>query len=105
MNTEELMGKLVETEQRSRSNSHRLDELTDRVNVLDRLTTAVEVMATEQKHQGATMTEIQTDVTALGQKVDTMEKKPGKRWEGIVDKAIWAVLAAVIAYLLGRLGL
>ncbi len=105
MNTEELMGKLVETEQRSRSNSHRLDELTDRVNVLDRLTTAVEVMATEQKHQGATMTEIKTDVTALGQKVDIMEKKPGKRWEGIVDKAIWAVLAAVIAFLLGRLGI
>ncbi len=105
MNTEELMEKLVETEQRSRSNSHRLDELAERVNVLDRLTTAVEVMAPEQKHQGATMTEIKTDVTALGQKVDIMEKKPGKRWEGIVDKAVWAVLAAVIAFLLGRLGL
>ncbi len=105
MNTDELTEKLVETEQRSRSNSHRLDELTDRVNVLDRLTTAVEVMATEQKHQGATMTEIKTDVTALGQKVDVMEKKPARRWESIVDKVIWAVLAAVIAFLLGRLGL
>ena len=31
--------------------------------------------------------------------------KPGKRWDAIVDKAIWAVLAAVIAFLLARIGL
>lgn len=31
--------------------------------------------------------------------------KPGKRWDSMVDKAVWAVLAAVIAFLLGRLGL
>ena len=31
--------------------------------------------------------------------------KPGRRWDAIVDKAIWAVLAAVIAFLLARIGL
>ena len=31
--------------------------------------------------------------------------KPGKRWDAIVDKAIWAVLAVVIAFLLARIGL
>lgn len=31
--------------------------------------------------------------------------KPGKRWDAIVDKAIWAVLAAVIAFVLARIGL
>ena len=31
--------------------------------------------------------------------------KPGKRWDAIVDKAIWAVLAAVIAFVLARVGL
>ncbi len=105
MNNEELMEKLVETEQRSRSNTHRLDKLTERVNVLDRLTTAVEVMATEQKHQGETMTEIKTDVNALGQKVDVMEKKPAKRWEELVKTAAVAVVTAVVGFLLGRLGL
>ena len=30
---------------------------------------------------------------------------PKRRWDAIVDKAIWAVLAAVIAFLLARLGL
>lgn len=31
--------------------------------------------------------------------------KPAKRWDAIVDKAIWAVLAAVIAFILARIGL
>lgn len=31
--------------------------------------------------------------------------KPAKRWEAIVDKTIWAVLAALIAFVLGRVGL
>lgn len=38
-------------------------------------------------------------------KLEALESKPGKRWEGIVDKALWAVCAAVIAFLLGKAGL
>lgn len=36
---------------------------------------------------------------------ENQRDKPVKRWDGIVDKALWAVLAAVIAFLLGRVGL
>lgn len=41
----------------------------------------------------------------LGAKLGALEAKPGKRWEGIADKAIWAVCAAVIAFLLAKMGL
>lgn len=105
MNPEELAVRLENVDSRCRSNGHRLDELEGKVDVLNRLTTSVEVMAAEQKNQGETMKEIKRDVTALGNKVDIIEDKPGKRWEGIVDKALWAVCAAVIAFLLGRIGL
>lgn len=33
------------------------------------------------------------------------KSKPAKRWDGMVDKAIWAVCAAVIAYMLAQVGL
>lgn len=105
MEHEELMVKLAELDARSKSNTHRLDEMDAKVDTLQRLTTAVEVMAAEQRNQGATMREIKTDVTALGKKVDVIEKKPGKRWDSIVEKAVWAVCAAVLAFLLGRIGL
>ena len=41
----------------------------------------------------------------LAAKVEALEAKPGKRWESIVEKAIWAVAAAVIAFLMARIGL
>ena len=37
--------------------------------------------------------------------VKELSGKAGKRWEGLVDKAIWAVAAAVIAFLLAKVGL
>ena len=33
------------------------------------------------------------------------DQKPRKRWDDIVDKVIWAVLAAVIAFILAKVGL
>ena len=33
------------------------------------------------------------------------KSKPGKRLDAIVDKAIWAVLAAIIAFVLAKFGL
>ena len=37
--------------------------------------------------------------------VRELSGKAGKRWEGLVEKALWAVCAAVIAFLLARIGL
>ena len=36
---------------------------------------------------------------------ETQRDKPGKRWDGIVEKIIWAVLAAGLAAVLARVGL
>lgn len=41
----------------------------------------------------------------LNRKLSELEAKPGKRWEGLVEKALWALCAAVIAFLLGKVGL
>lgn len=97
--------KLIEVEQRSKSNTHRINELAEEIDAVNRLATAVEVMATEQKHQTEAMSNIKQSVTDLDKKVDAIERKPGKRWDAIVDKAIWAVLAAVIAFVLAKVGL
>ena len=38
-------------------------------------------------------------------KLEELEAKPGRRWESLAEKAVWAVYAAVIAFLLGGMGL
>lgn len=40
-----------------------------------------------------------------GKRLDTLEQKPGTRWESFVDKVIWAVAAALIAFILSYIGL
>lgn len=92
MNEQEMAVKLAEVDARSKSNTHRLDEMDE-----------VEVMATEQRHQTETMAEIKTDVTALGTKVDAIEKKPGKRWDGMVDKFLYGLVGALATALAGGL--
>lgn len=97
MMQEEMAVKLAETEARSKSNTHRLDKIEEDFDALNKLAAAMEVMANEQKHQSEAVTEIKTDVTALGQKVDAIEKKPGKRW----DNMVWEVLKWGVLILLG----
>lgn len=95
MTQEEMAVKLAETEARSKSNTHRLDKIEDDFDALNKLASAMEIMANEQKHQGEAVAQIKTDVTALGQKVDAIEKKPGKRWDGAVDKIIYGIIGAL----------
>ena len=40
-----------------------------------------------------------------GQRLEALEQKPAKRWDSLVDKAIWAVAGALIAYALSQMGL
>ena len=97
MNQEETAVKLAEVEQRSKSNTHRINELAEEIDAVNRLATAVEVMATEQKHQTEAMANIKQSVTDLDKKVDAIERKPGKRWDGIVDKFIGGLVGALAA--------
>jgi predicted nuclease with TOPRIM domain len=98
MTTEEIALKLQETTDRSVRNEGRIKKLEGEHEVLQNLATSVAVMAEQIKTMNGS-------VTNLTDKVDKLEEKPGKRWESIVDKVLWAVLAAVIAYLLGSIGL
>lgn len=49
--------------------------------------------------------QIKEDTEEIKTTVQEMKDKPAKRWDGIVEKAIWAIVAAVIAFLLARIGL
>lgn len=90
--------RLTEVEARSKSNSRRLDEVEKRQDNLEDLVGTVKVLADREARVETDVQEIKTDVKSL-------KDKPGKKWEGLWDKVLWAVVAAVIAFLLGRIGL
>ena len=85
-------------EERSKSNSHRLDNLEESTEAINRLATSMEVMAARQEQVVETVGKLDTKVTAL-------EEKPAKRWDDLMDKIIWSIAAAFIGFVLAQLGL
>lgn len=90
--------RLTEVEERSKSNSHRLDKLEESTEAINRLATSMEVMAERQE-------QVVETVGKLDAKVTLLEEKPAKRWDALTDKIIWAIAAALIGFVLAQMGL
>lgn len=90
---------LQKVDDRSLRNEGRIKKLEDEHEVLHNLATSVAVMAEKMDAMNAS-------VKSLASKVDELENKPAKRWDGLVDKLLFAVVGAFLAWLVaGATGL
>lgn len=89
-------------EETNKQHSRAHEGIYDRLRALE---TENAVQNAHWKNVDAKLDDLTSMVRKLTDKINEVESKPGKRWDGLVDKAIWAVCAAVIAFLLGRVGL
>lgn len=105
MTQDELIQKLTETEQRSKSNTHRIDELEQDQKALNKLTTSVAVMAQEQQTIRRDVAKSGEDIKAVRKSIEALQAAPGKRWEKVVEKIILVAVGAVVAWLLARMGI
>lgn len=90
--------RLSKVEERSKSNTHRINDLEKRQDNLDELVGTVKVLAVREENVETNVKEIKNDVKSL-------TGKSGKRWDGLVDKIIMVVAAAVVGFILARIGL
>lgn len=97
MNDEQIK-MLVEADQRSKSNTHRIDKLEEQWEVLNKLAVSVEKM-------GINLATMDKTIQRLDAKVEEQEAKPGKRWEALVEKVVFLFVGAVAAYVFSRIGL
>lgn len=95
---EEQLKTLVECEQRSKSNTKRIDRLEENYDALNKLTTSVEVMATKMDSMSQSLDQVNA-------RLSEQEAKPGKRWESVVEKIIFLVVGAVVAFLFAKIGM
>ena len=98
MEDTEIVGRLTAVEQRSKSNAHRLETLEKHTEALNTLATSVAVMAERVETTGDKVDSLCTDVQEL-------KSEPGKRWKLVVEKVIYIAVAAVMGFILARLGL
>ena len=93
-----IQAKIAEIEARSKSNTHRIDDLETDNKALHQLATSVEVLATKQEAIEANVSEIKDDVKSL-------KAIPGGKWEALVKTILTALAGGLVAYALFRLGL
>jgi t-SNARE complex subunit (syntaxin) len=105
MTSEEMAVKVAEVDHRAKSNTRRIDKLETTTDAIHSLAESIAVLVNEQQNQTASISRIEKNVETLDGKVEALESKPGKRWDSLAEKALWAVIAAVIAYALGAVGL
>ena len=90
--------RLSKVEERAKSNSHRIEEVERRQDNLDKLAGAVSALVVKEEN-------VENDVKEIKTVVKSLEGKSGQRWDNLVDKIIWAIAAAAIAFLLSKIGL
>ena len=98
MEPEELTVRVAEIDQRSKSNTHRLNKMEERQDHFDQLVSSVAALVNEQEH-------IKDDVTEIKADVKTLTEKPAKRWDALVGQVILTVAAALVGAMLARLGI
>lgn len=98
MDNEQIAVKLQETTDRSLRNEGRIKKLEEENGTLHSLATSVAVMAEQMK-------QMNKSVTTLTNEVEEMKEKPGKRWDSLVDKFLWGIAGAFLAYFLSQIGL
>ena len=98
MNIEDLALKQQETQDRSLRNEGRIEKLEEEHGVLHQLATSVAVMAEQLKGMNASLATVKTEV-------EEIKNKPAKRWDSLVEKIIWGVVGAALAFFLAKIGL
>lgn len=88
--------RLTEVEERSKSNTHRLDELEKRQDNLDDLVSTVKVLAVREEAVENDVREIKTDVKSL-------KGKPGELWDSLVKIFVTALVSGLVGYFLGQI--
>lgn len=90
--------RLTEVETRSESNMRRLEDIEKRQDNLDELVSTVKVLVVREE-------KVESDVKEIKNDVKSLTGKSGQRWDNLVDKIVFGVAAAVVAYMMAKFGM
>jgi hypothetical protein len=98
MDEKDIEHRLTEVEGRTKSNTHRLDEMEKRQDNLDELVGTVKVLAVREEN-------VENDVKEIKSDVKSLTSKPAQRWENMVSQIITIIIAAIAGFILAKIGL
>ena len=85
-------------EERYNSLARRLDDIEKRQQDMQELISSVGLLAQRMGTVEGNVSEMRGDIRSL-------MDKPGKRWDSVVEKTLLVVVGAVVAWILGQIGI
>ena len=90
--------RLTVVEDRSKSNSKRLDDMEKRQDDLDDLVSTVKVLVVREEA-------VETDVKEIKKDVKTLTSKPAQKWDKLIDTILFTIVGALLGFILANIGL
>lgn len=86
---EKYVQMIIENKDSCKSAHHRLDKLENDIGEIKELTIAVKEIAIETKAN-------REDVNKMNERLESIEQKPQKKWESVVDTIIKTIVGAIV---------
>lgn len=100
MNEIDIEHRLTENEQRTKSNTHRLDKLEPIVEEIHTMSNTMVQLVQEVKHTNEAVNNLDAKVERMDNRVDEMERAPTKRFNNVKDTVLNNLVGAIIGFLI-----
>lgn len=90
-----MIERLTKTEERSKSNTHRLDKLEPIVNEIHTMSNTMVQLVEEVKHTNDTVNAMDEKVDRMDSRVDVMERAPADDMKSYRRTAVTAVISTI----------
>lgn len=97
---EEQLKMLVEVNERSKSNTHRIDEMEKEYKLLHEMNTSIQLIAQQNATTKEDMDEVKRDISIVKTEVAEVKQAPLRQEGEMYNKIKWLVLSGVLGFLL-----
>ena len=91
----EVLERLTKAEERTKSNSHRLDKLEPIVNEIHTMSNTMVQLVEEVKHTNETVSSLDEKVERMDNRVDIMERSPADDMRAYRKTAVTAMISTI----------
>lgn len=95
--------RLTKTEERSKSNTHRLDKLEPIVQEIHTMSKTMVELVEEVKHTNEAVANLDAKVDKMDSRVDAMEKEPAEEYKDIKKTIADKIIGGLVGFLLAGL--
>lgn len=100
MNEVDVEHRITEVEQRTKSNTHRLDKLEPIVDEIHTMSNTMVQLVQEVKHTNEAVVSLDEKVDRMDSRVDDMERAPGREWSNARRALVSAVTGGIVTFLI-----